>query len=119
MSKRELSRDYTAEEMDRGEGMLYHPAARRGTSYSPHLINGLKYVDAAKVFRRPPDLGALMENPGADASKIDWGHLERIGDGSPHRAGNPYPKHWIYDPYSGERLPVPLPPEKQPFCWPA
>lgn len=28
-----LSRDYTAEEMDRGEGMAYHPAPSRGRSW--------------------------------------------------------------------------------------
>ncbi|MEK7137633.1 MAG: hypothetical protein AAB853_05105, partial [Patescibacteria group bacterium] len=91
MSKRVLWRDYTAKEMDRGEGMKYHPDPLRGSSWP---IDELHYDATERKFHRPPDLGALMENcsdyGGPNASEIDWGYLHRIGDGKAHKEGEPY-----------------------------
>ncbi len=77
--KRELHRDYTAEQVDRGEGMIFHPHSGRPIREYVYDVwrNQYHYIGA---------------------------YLSRIGRGACLRAGDPYPDHWVYDPLTGEAL---------------
>ena len=83
MNERVLPRDYTAEEMDRGEDMDFHPCSgfphaggtSRGTFGSP-------YVHRFKIFEV----------------------CRSIGDGCEHRKGDSYLVHWKFDPFTGQSL---------------
>lgn len=87
MNKRVLPRDYSAEEMDRGEGMEFHPDD--GT-----VLGALSFSSEVGCF-------FCLGYWSAD-------YLERISDGKSHRMGAPYPQHWRFDPFTGESLDEPV-----------
>ncbi len=92
MSKLVLPRDYTPEEMDRGEGMSFHPCE----GY-PRIGDAFKPPDYAKEVRFDPGTHVFVMYGGYNMSRP----LRRIGDGNSYSAGMPYPRHWSFDPYEG------------------
>lgn len=91
-----LRHDYTAEQLDRGEWMDFHPCSghrRRGGSFSTPLPS-----QPAAEFEA--SLGFYWYH-GCYGDGVTW---PRIGDGQPRRKGDPYPAHWDFDPYTGEKL---------------
>ena len=76
LDQRFLGRGYSAEELDRGEGMTYHP------DYGLPL-SLFEYDDEHHQFRGHSDL------------------LDRIGCSLFCSKGDPYPQHWNFDPFSG------------------
>lgn len=86
-----LRRDYTAEDLDRGVEMTFHP------TNGVHL-HELQLSDETREF--------LYE-----AAEILWDHgyppwypLPRIGDGHVHAKGESYLLHWKFDPWTGASL---------------
>lgn len=89
-----LPRDYTAEEMDRGEGMNFHPVCRLA-------FEELEYdEESGRFFRRMGLFGPFnlaLYGPGVEEVIIIY---SRIGDGKDHAKGDPYPRHWVTDPWT-------------------
>lgn len=83
-----IPRDYTSEELERGEGMVFHPLTGNALSI-------LIWSENLHEFFHP-----------AWYEIFPWwcGLQGKIGAGRALRAGDPYPDHWKFDPYSGEKL---------------
>ena len=81
-----LRRSYTVLEMDKGEGMKFHPV-------SSHLIASCLFHEATRqyCFQRSCYVGGGFQD------------LPRIGDGKEYAQGDPYPSHWLFDPDTGEK----------------
>lgn len=92
--KRVLPFNFTVDEMDRGDGMKFHPCT------GDRLIQG-------RVSR-----GSELDRMGSfeNGSYTIYGgygmyrSLPRISDEKDHKAGEPYLGHWSYDPFTGEEL---------------
>lgn len=84
-----LPRDYSAEELDEGAGMAFHP--HNGCKFDMwYDLQGKNYYyDVIRGW------GQVL---------VNVVHLPPIGDGRDHRAGDPIPEHWLFDPYVG--LPI-------------
>jgi hypothetical protein len=76
-----FDRDYTCQDLDLGKSMSFHPV--RG-------------VALAK-------LTLLAEAP-AVYFLIGEGFLPRISEEVDVRAGDPFPAHWLFHPFTGQRL---------------
>ena len=87
---RTLPRSYTAEELDHGEGMSFHP-----DNAEPFVE--LEFIQSKHRYCFAPGIYNWMAH--------DRWLLARIGDGQNHQVGDPYPAHWQFDPFTGERLP--------------
>lgn len=96
VEKKFLPRDYTAVQMDRGEGMKYHPHDCR---ILKEKEGSLEFIKSEAAYCFQPGIYKWMAHE-------RW-LLPRIGNGKPHRAGDPYPAHWRFCPFTGERLPWP------------
>lgn len=90
--KRVLPYDYSAKELDMGLRMQWHP------------IEHLRLVD--DLGHRLWDAFGFCHGTGTLIWSIGEKQVElpRIGDGHPRQAGDPYPEHWVFDPFTGERL---------------
>lgn len=83
--RRRLPRDYSAQQLERGRGMTCHP------------VCGMPLVEC--VY--DPQRQRFFRVSVLDGCRYA---LDRIGDGRDHDEGDRYPRHWNYDPYTGERL---------------
>jgi hypothetical protein len=94
--------DYTADELDRGEGMKFHPCAND---------HGSRYV----VLPFEPGVDGFRDgkhhyhwiagyDPQQRRFRTKREHLVRISDGKNVKKGDPYPEHWMTDPFTGEWL---------------
>ena len=86
-----LTRDFTADELDEGIGMAFHPVIGKGLDYYRHYPHGYDADEHQFKFR------------------TGWGgcgilHLPRIGDGKSRQKDDQYPEHWKFDPYTGVAL---------------
>lgn len=86
-----FTRAYTAEELDRGEGMTFFPCDRR-------------YKDGGAIpLAYPPFIYR-------DGRFYQYGYSSlvyvRLSEGKDVQAGDPYPEHWVTDPWTGELLVV-------------
>ena len=91
-----LRHDHTPEQMDRGEWMLFHPvtgAAARGGSFTTPLPS-----QPTAMFDADTECYWYWGCYGLSVTEA------RIGDGRSRRRGDPYPGHWLFDPYTGKRL---------------
>jgi len=84
MRKRVIPFDCTAEEMDKGFGMKYHPVS----GDYPKPLDKLRFDEAKQMF----------------AFQDSNMFFPRIGDGEEHSAGMRYLHHWSYCPFTGEPL---------------
>ena len=100
MNRRVLPFDCSAEQMDQGHGMRYHPCflGRDGRLHQLHI--DLHFAKEKGKFYRQVDRGEPMVTD-------VW--CDRIGDGHPRSAGDPYPEHWLVCPFTGEALTPPRP----------
>jgi hypothetical protein len=90
MCDRILKRVYTAKQMIRGEGMTFHPV-------TGERLKRLTFVPADGVFAR-------VFFP-AYADPIVLRRRRQIGERQKlYPYGSPYPSHWRFDPWTGERL---------------
>lgn len=90
MSERVLLRDYTAEEMDRGEGMEFHPLCGielRNLTYDP---------ESRKFSYAIRPLGLRRQRALMVCGRISGGHCWSVGE--------PFPSLWVFDPYTGEKI---------------
>lgn len=87
MKERVLPRDYSVEEMNRGEGMRFHPV-------EGSLLRDLFFSWASQCFYIFVG-GFSLDFP-------------VIGDGQRHAHGDPYLGHWQYDPFTGRSLNAPM-----------
>ncbi len=83
--KKVLLQDRTADELDRGVGMRFHPVT--GVEISRYHSFS---TEAHEYYIR---------SGWANCGNI---HADRIGDGGGRSAGDSYLKHWLFDPYTGE-----------------
>ncbi len=80
-------RDYSAAELDEGVEMTYHPVTRC-------LLADLQFDRSRGVYYY-------------DGGSAWWYYkrdLPRIGDGHSRFAGDNYPTHWRFDPFTGDML---------------
>lgn len=88
-------RHYTAKQLNRGEGMTYHPASGK-------QLSDLAYVKSKERFCHYIELTRLWFDLD-DRYECIW--QERIGTGrKEHFPGDPFPKHWQFDPWTGKKL---------------
>lgn len=88
-------RHYTAKQLNRGEGMTYHPASGK-------QLSDLVYVKSKERFCHCIELTRLWFDFDDRYERI-W--QERIGTGrKEYFSGDPFPKHWRFDPWTGEKL---------------
>jgi len=94
--KRLLPIGFTAEELDRGEHMRFHPVAGE-----PRV---------GEVFGRGANCG-MADHYDEESHRFViyggydmWASLPRIGDGQQRSVGDLYPEHWNFDPWMGEQL---------------
>ncbi len=85
--RRMLPFDYTPRLMDEGLGMQFHPLDGRP----------LKYL------RFDKDMQVFGVNDGG-CWNPSFKPFPKIGDGKPHRAGDPFLAHWRYCPFTGLSL---------------
>ena len=91
MAENVLPRDFTAEEMDRGEGMTFHPCS---LTRNRRRMEDFQYDFENKIhFFTSNWLGSV--------GRYD---RPRIGTGQDCKAGEPFPDHWVQDPWTGETL---------------
>ena len=88
MIVRRLRRDYSAAELDEGEGMTFHPVTG-----IPFAGSGYWYSDEYREY--------YIRSGWAGLGNLPQG---RIGDGQLRSAGDPYPPHWLFDPFTGKKL---------------
>lgn len=85
----------TSEQIDRGEGMSYHPVTGRQFLFFRANIEGVcEYTGRIKV-RGPGGAGWGVSVTG------DIEHLPRIGDGNNHPLSDLPLPHWRFDPKTG------------------
>lgn len=94
MKKRVLPSDFTASEMDRGDGMKFHPCT------GDRLIQGEVSRDSGLDRFGSFENGCYVIYGGYGMYRT----LPRIGDGCEHKAGEPFLGHWSYNPFTGEEL---------------
>lgn len=102
MDRRLLKRSYTSEEMDRGDGMKFHPvrgAELRTLHFISHRSRYFGIIFSEERWFYP---GLSLE--GAEEMIGVVFILGRIGDEKPHQAGEGYLPHWVFDPWTGEHL---------------
>lgn len=91
-----FNRDYTSDQLDRAEGMLWHPCK---SSPRFRLANGtwhdLSYDE---------DRHQVRVTWHASMDEVSIAHLPRIGDGTDKKKGDPYPSHWTVDPFNRRLL---------------
>ncbi len=80
-------KDYSVEQLDKGIDMQFHP-------HTGELLSDLKF-DATIFFHVTSPVGW---------GEAEWERRERISNGGPCSAGDPYPVHWQYDPWTGKTL---------------
>lgn len=89
---RVFDRDYTVDQLDRAEGMHFHPCDNMG---------GLDMTDREHTHYDEESHTFYQIGGG-------WGTLTftrpRISDGTTKKKGDPYPAHWTFDPFTGELL---------------
>lgn len=105
LANKVFTRDFSAEELDRGDGMNFHPDWRNPRKGDAFLFI---YGKTIEECRFDPETSTFVARYPHGQIHIQ---LERIGDGKPQKVGDPYPKHWYFDPWTGEG--------SRPFCWPA
>lgn len=101
MCKRILKRDYTSEEMNRGDGMKFHPLCGMFLQKLFYCKdNYLRILDP----QSPEDLFSLVSR----ILRMNEGRVQMISvllfpisDGKPHKAGEGYLLHWKFDPWTG------------------
>ena len=94
MTRRVLPYDYTSDAMDRGERMNFHPMTGIELRVPAYYL----FSEERRNHYYRPTLGAWS---GLLGERID---LARIGENHDYRAGDKFPGHWKFDPYSGEAL---------------
>ena len=107
ISERRLPTDFQVSDMNRGKSMFYHPV-------TGDEIKTLRIRFRKTPCIRRPTYGEWNQWTGdivTGGEVIYDAHLlkgkeklPRIGDGAKHKEGEPYPAHWIFDPWTGERL---------------
>jgi hypothetical protein len=98
---RYFDRDYTAEQIDRAEEMQFHPC-RDGTN----PIRGIRSPWKFSPADRPPHYDEKRHEfyyLGGGCS-MSSSYMPRIGDGMDKKKGDPYPSHWLFDPFTGDFL---------------
>ena len=89
MSDRVFKRVYTAKQLNRGEEMIYHPVTGERLKHLTFLHDGV-----FAIVIEPPYAAPLVLR-----------RLRQIGERQKLYAyGSPYPRHWQFDPWTGERL---------------
>jgi len=104
MSTKLLPRSYTAEELDEGAGMTYHPVTGQmlfdlyhdGECYDRWLY----WMERSDEYKDTTPRPFVFDESGGLPAALHT-FLPAIGDGKKHQAGTYYPRHWIYDPYTG------------------
>ncbi len=91
-----LKVSYSAELMDRGRGMVFHPVDGKSLTEAPFNSDFQYDSDQSQYF--------AQSNPHWDGTEGSRYYYHRIGDGSDYSAGDFYPNHWIFDPYTGKTL---------------
>lgn len=91
-------RDYTVDQLDRGEEIQFHPCRDGGTPYcrSPWSFS-------AKLHSHYDAERREFYYPGGGCS-MSPSYMPRISDGTDKKRGDPYPSHWLFDPFTGEFL---------------
>lgn len=89
MNARVLTRVYTAKQLNRGEGMIYHPVTGDPLEDLTYLRDGLFAVVIEPPYAAPLILRRLRQI--SERQKL-------------YPYGSPYPSHWRFDPWTGERL---------------
>ncbi|TSC59155.1 MAG: hypothetical protein Greene041662_634 [Candidatus Peregrinibacteria bacterium Greene0416_62] len=85
-----FDQDMSAQELDEGKRMVFHPQYGRQAQLRDLLYD-------------PTRFQFYLENTGA-WSRGTRKYLDRIGDGKDYKSGDRYPAHWIYCPFSGEEI---------------
>lgn len=86
-----FKRVYTAKQLNRGEGMVFHPLT--GERLSRLMYYRSRGTFARVIFIWDDSAPALVR------------YRRQIGERRKLYAyGDPYPSHWQYDPWTGERL---------------
>jgi hypothetical protein len=100
-----FERDFTAEEQDRGEGMTYHPCFCE--PWSRILIDKNAYdpqgvLELSREYLYCPKTRRFLL-PGC----VWFGNtfLPKISADADVRKGDPYPSHWLCDPFTADPLP--------------
>lgn len=90
MENRALRRVYTAKQLNRGEGMTFHPV-------TGERLTRLTFLHAQGVF------AVVIEPPYANPLVLK--RCRQIGERQKLYAyGSPYPRHWRFDPWTGKGL---------------
>jgi hypothetical protein len=93
MSENKLPWDFSANALDNGVGMNFHPVTgvdRVANSFGC----GVGFV---RFNGFDPETCRFYIYEGYDM----YTYLPRIGDGKPRSTGDPYPEHWRFDPFTG------------------
>lgn len=89
-----FARAYTAKELNRGEGMTFHPV-------SGERLSTLQYCTHGRWWAKSIPLPQM----GWDAIQYRHEYLPCINGGRKRYAvGEAYPSHWKFDPFTGVRL---------------
>ena len=90
MEQKVLKRIYTAKQMNRGEGMTFHPTTGERLARLSFSRSRGTFV---RVLNRPMFGEPLV------AFRRQIGERTKL-----YAYGTPYPSHWKYDPWTGEAL---------------
>ena len=85
-----FDRDMSAQDIDEGKDMVFHPQYGRQAP-----LRDLHYDASRFQF--------YVENTGA-WSRGTRKYLDRIGDGKTYKAGERYPARWAFCSFTGEKL---------------
>src|SRR3989338_1021075 len=89
-----FTRVYTAKQLNRAEGMTFHPL-------SGELLSTLEFSDSGCVWCR----SIFVLRTGWENQEPPREYLKCITGGKKlYAVGDPYPRHWRFDPFTGERL---------------
>ena len=94
-----LHRGYIVAELDRGEGMKFHPCC--GIPFVENDVPSFWYDQYEHVYWYTPIVDVSWFCDYIYGDRID---LPRISDRKPHAQGDVYPAHWTFDPYTGTPL---------------
>ncbi len=89
MNARVFTRVYTAKQLNRGEGMIYHPITGDRLRHLTYLRDGVFAVVIEPPYAAPLVLQRLRQ----------IGERQKL-----YPYGSSYPIHWRFDPWTGERL---------------
>ena len=94
-----FSRKYTAEDLDRGCGMIWHPL----TKHSMAEVLEMRFDEDRQEYYFLRCMGFADGYIGFEPVPMRE-YLGKIGDGKSHARGSPYPKHWKFDPFTCQEL---------------